>query len=997
MENSAATKSEALLRQFWGKSTETESYPAIYHMMDVALVAQQLLQSLSAKEREFALAPFAKSSSPESVYLMFIALHDIGKLTPEFQYMREDILEFDTKVYRNKHHQAKHGATGLQFLVPFLQQRLPELSLAQRKLLVTFTVSHHGKFEFAGRFRNTGRAGEPWYDLKASAVQWLLEQFSLNWQDIHVEPQFLTNNWIAYNAGLCCVADWIGSDKHPERFPYSTASSYQSIYQDRKRRAIKAIAYLNLKVAFHKGDTPLSFEQVFGFAPRLAQKKAEEIASQSNPSMLTIIETEMGSGKTECALYLAERLMQSGHSKGFYIAMPSQATANQLFTRTTQFLQNHPEDFKSVETHLMHGNAELCESYRELQAASVGDPDKQQNLVAVIASSWFCSRKTGLLSSCAVGTIDQLLMAGLNIRHNFVRLFGLAGRTVILDEVHSLDAYQTEMLENLLCWLAMLRCPVVILSATLPKSMRLKLMQAYDNGQVHRENRTGQALQNQDIPLSQIDVPYPRMSWFDNNGKATACSFSPDIMAAQKASDKTSGKKRTSEKQIVLHHAAHHQIAMDMARCVVQHVNEANGQDVMVCILNTVGEAQALYHLLQQQINEAFSVEQTEFSAPELLLFHSRFMLGDKLNIEKEVERLIGPNQEQRNAVNPNRPCHHQGLILIGTQVLEQSLNFDASVMFTACPPIDLLLQRMGRLHRFVVNDSVRHPMYKTPKMHTWLADYQLPNKRAENGQEAINQSDAYDKFGASGLIYPEYILTQTASFLRSQAIERTLYFDAVRDMDLWIESVYGDVSHESTDSSENLWEQRFMYRNEMKTMAMLAGEQLFKGDEDTEHLITHCDNFHDEDNIKISTRLATRSVTLIFVKQQQDQKDEKDQKQWLTCFDSAPCLLSSQKSLYIKNLYTIQHLKRSGTNISNPFWVDYFTAETYHPKMWQQHPEQKLLWQKTALLYGCVVVCVDEDKQFHDPTIGKLWLEPDTGLNWQLNNKEGGDGINAV
>ena len=71
------------------------------------------------------------------------------------------------------------------------------------------------------------------------------------------------------------------------------------------------------------------------------------------------------------------------------------------------------------------------------------------------------------------------MLAVLQTKHVFVRLFGLAGKVVILDEVHAYDAYMTTLMERLLHWLAALGCPVVLLSATLPKQKRLDLLRAY--------------------------------------------------------------------------------------------------------------------------------------------------------------------------------------------------------------------------------------------------------------------------------------------------------------------------------------------------------------------------------------------------------------------------------------------------------------------------------------------------------------------------------------
>jgi CRISPR-associated endonuclease/helicase Cas3 len=95
----------------------------------------------------------------------------------------------------------------------------------------------------------------------------------------------------------------------------------------------------------------------------------------------------------------------------------------------------------------------------------------------VVAAEWFTHRKRGLLAPYGVGTIDQALLAILQTRHVFVRLFGLSHKVVLVDEVHAYDTYMSRLLERLLEWLAALGSPVILLSATLPDRKRTTLAQ----------------------------------------------------------------------------------------------------------------------------------------------------------------------------------------------------------------------------------------------------------------------------------------------------------------------------------------------------------------------------------------------------------------------------------------------------------------------------------------------------------------------------------------
>lgn len=918
-------------------------------MMDVALVAEQMLNAISSSELHFVLSPLSSSSKPKASFLFLIALHDVGKLTPEFQYLREDIIQFDKALYRAVSGNTKHGKLGLDILVPVFKKRLG-LDSEGASLLASFTVSHHGKFEWNYDFNaeRYGNKDNPWRQLQLCAIEWLKEQFELVWAEIKIDPDLLTPEWLTYVAGLCSVADWLGSDTSEDRFPYIYPARYGCNRVERSKRARQLVDKLNLKKPLYcrsdamKNSTAecYSFLDVFGFAPRKAQRAVEKIAAQKSTSMMTIIETEMGSGKTESAFFLADAMVRNSMAHGFYIAMPSQATANQLFYRTNRFLENHPAKFSNVETHLLHGNSELNSAYQGLIAKAVdmdGEADSCRAVNAVLANEWFCARKRGLLASCGVGTIDQLLMAGLKVKHNFVRLFGLSRRTVILDEVHSLDAYQIEMLNNLLTWLAKLRCPVIILSATLPKAMRESLFSAY--------------LLGEKIELERIDQPYPRISFLNENGL-------PDAIHIEEKNE-----NREAKKSIVIHIAQPQQIIAAMAEHALAQIDNAQGKDVIVCIVNTVDEAQKLHSLVTNKLNHS------KYTNTRSMLFHARFLLGDKLNIENEIERLIGPNKKNRNAVNCHRPWQDAGLILIGTQVLEQSLNYDASIMLTACPPIDLLLQRIGRLHRFAINNTVRAQQFNAPRLHVWLSEC-----------DETKDLDPFEKFGATGLIYPPYILEKTQSLLKAKAEGDQICFEPSQVMDDWIEAVYGDLDAIKSNDPAKDWEKCWLYRHEQKLKAHLASEQLFDAqEEEAETLFSNAQNKFEEDDIKIATRLATRSITLVFLEEQNEQ--------WVTCFTKQPCLLSSAR-----DKRTITDLKQSSVNISKPAWVEHFLKDDYATEMWQKNPEQKKYWKKSALLLGCIPVCLGLDGKYKVKQIGDLWLDLSTGVNWRLNKttKEG-------
>jgi len=172
----------------------------------------------------------------------------------------------------------------------------------------------------------------------------------------------------------------------------------------------------------------------------------------------------------------------SGH-KGAFIALPTQATSNQMFTRLNEFLQKS-DDGPKTQLVLVHGRALLSEKYQELRFNATFGSDSDEKTVA---EEWFSYRKRGLLSPFGVGTVDQVLLSVLHTKHFFLRMFGLAGKTVIIDEVHSYDLYTGTILDHTLRWLSALKANVILMSATLPTERLKRLISSYSPAYVLTE------------------------------------------------------------------------------------------------------------------------------------------------------------------------------------------------------------------------------------------------------------------------------------------------------------------------------------------------------------------------------------------------------------------------------------------------------------------------------------------------------------------------------
>jgi CRISPR-associated endonuclease/helicase Cas3 len=319
--------------------------------------------------------------------------------------------------------------------------------------------------------------------------------------------------------------------------------------------------------------------------------------------------------------------------------LPTQATANQMFNRLSEFLARTRPD-QRINLQLLHGEAIFDTRVRDLLRAVYGPGE------GLVCEPWFLAKKRALLAPFGAGTVDQALLGVLRTKHAFVRQFGLAGKTVILDEVHAYDTYTSTLLERLVSWLGALGTTVVMLSATLPSARRRALLEAYAGN-----------------PLGELDAAaYPRISWVDAHGAHVT-----RIETGRAGTDVRLEWLDDSMDAVVT-------LASGLA---------AEGGNVGI-LLNTVARAQDT----MKRLREAQTQGRLSSEIP-LLLLHARFPAENRRKLEEDLIARLGKTG--------SRP---RGLIVVGTQVLEQSLDIDFDALLTDLAPIDLILQRAGRLHR---------------------------------------------------------------------------------------------------------------------------------------------------------------------------------------------------------------------------------------------------------------------------------------------------------
>lgn len=545
---------------------------------------------------------------PQNIGLL-VALHDLGKVSPGYlgKYFLPLLEKYSptwANICRNMGANTNHAEVGAESLRDYL-------GVLDKNPAVQAIAAHHGYRPMTiGMLTDKNE----WQPERIKLLHALEKDFGrkLNADDTEVVRADLLT-------GLTCVADWLASDE--SLFPPNEAPLDSDQLACRINKLLKECGFFPPKIR-----PGLSFQDVFQFKPRPEQLALIDAAHSPG---LYILEASMGSGKTEAALYAAYQLMDSGVNSGLYFALPTRLTSDKVHRRTQMFINSILDTRQPVK--LAHGQAWLKEY-------EYGNQDEGEVRTPV----WFSPAKRGLLYPFSVGTIDQALLSVMNVKHSFVRLLGLAGKVVILDEVHSYDLYTGTILDSLVHALREIGCTVIILSATLTAARRLKLLKNADN--------PGNA--------------YPLVS-----GLSTGSSL-PTFSSPQ---------AHQQDKRMEINW-----LFGDASAIIANALQQARMGCNVVCIANTVKKAQLWYRTLLADLHE------NDRSNLKYALLHSRFPQFRRGHLEDEWIAALGKD-------GSTRPT---GSILIATQILEQSVDIDADYMISELAPVDMLMQRMGRLWR---------------------------------------------------------------------------------------------------------------------------------------------------------------------------------------------------------------------------------------------------------------------------------------------------------
>ena len=651
----------------WGKLNSLgEMHPLTSHMLDVAACFYAIAQTPGCS-RCLGKAAGRALTHLDLMRLTALAfLHDIGKANAGFQAKRWS--HTDQRTPGGWPSPAGHSSEALcifgkaELLNQFPVEEMSQWGHACMSLWRA-SISHHGRpvednidsLSASLLWRPVQSAGKVVYDPKTTLGE--IGQCLKKW----FAPAFESGPTLPDNAefahlfaGLVQLADWLGSDSREGFFPYAQPGEDRNAWV--WQRAREAIRKIGFDPTTHRSALVVApdFSTIFNVeSPRPIQTKMAQLSL----GPLLILESETGSGKTEAALWRFAQLFQAGKVDSLYFALPTRVAASQVYERTLTFATNmwrrtgqQPPLVVRALAGYESADGHSVEKLPNFEVLWSDKPDDQKAHTRWAAES----SKRFLAAPLAVGTIDQALLGALQVRHAHMRHSLLSRSLLVVDEVHASDAYMATLLAHLLKAHLNAGGHALLLSATLGSSAR------------HRYQR----LISPNVPMptlaQAIELPYP------------ALTDGADIQGLPDA-----GRSKRVHWQV--------KDCIDNADAVAEIVIHAAKQGAKVLVIrNTVPSALATFRAIESMAQNS-GLQDALFNLNGIAtVHHSRYSREDRPLLDKEVEKQIGKEREV-----PLKAC-----IVVGTQTLEQSLDIDADLLISDLCPMDVLLQRVGRLHR---------------------------------------------------------------------------------------------------------------------------------------------------------------------------------------------------------------------------------------------------------------------------------------------------------
>jgi CRISPR-associated endonuclease/helicase Cas3 len=722
--------------RLWGKWRGTEDlapYPVACHLIDTAVIARSLwdLYLTPGQRRVIAEGWGVTEDHARDLVAFWAGLHDLGKACPGFQEQAPDAtgdLLDDPKFPRPEgwHNQGSIRHERVSHLTaPALLTQLGYPGAARPRRSIAHQVGqilggHHGRYgtalsagELADPYAHEPRVGSDSWEEQRSALVGLVHDLCNT-----PEPpaQFATPAAAVLTTGVVILADWLASQtlwvraRQHQRLASSTDPENWAGHAD-LARAAAPLAIERAELVQPVWQDAQQFQDLFPFIAHphpLQADIANTLPELVKGPGLVIVTAPTGDGKTETGLYAAHTLGRAAGAPGLAALLPTMATTDAMHRRIMNYARRTARTRTGVA--LLHSMAWLNSDNQQ------PGPDTAitDDCTATVIGEWLRGRHRGLLSGIAIGTWDTAALAALPVRYNALRWLGLSSKTIIIDEAHAYDAYGHALTARLLEWLGALQVPVILLSATLTGSIATQLATAYRDGTGHTD------------PIT-INPTYPGWTYIDaTTGDVTTSDTIPTTRAREMTINVVHAK-----------HTHHPNTQDSRARTILETLEPLTttneGAALVVC--NTVADAQQTARMLRTQLAGA--------AAPIVVLLHARLPARQRAGITRRILRWTSPpDADDPASRRPQRP-----VIVVATQVIEQSLDVDFDHVISDLAPIALLLQRAGRCHRHA---RPRPAWAKDPAMTVIAPHGQLPPRHW-------------------GTVYPETLLTRTLTTLTEQ------------------------------------------------------------------------------------------------------------------------------------------------------------------------------------------------------------------------------------
>lgn len=662
------------LLTLWGKSGGPGRPPhlLLQHLYDAAAVGELIWDRFMADGLRQRLDQVTRGQGRAFLALL-CGIHDVGKATPLFQAQDADLAQRvrDAGLHWRNLSRIASGWHHTRAGAAIIRTETTSAGWGRyaREWVWPIVAGHHGEVPAKGATQPSSAnddhgTGDRWRVVQALAATSVVR--ALGFSDLASAAPVgrpSRGDQLAL-LGLVIVADWVASNQaafEPVDDPLRVEMALARSRADQGWRQLELAA--GWRPPSSEGDL---IHARFQRAPRPLQLAVERMAERMVAPGLLVIEAPMGEGKTEAALAAAEILAHRFGARGLFVGMPTQATSDPMFHRVLAW---SAAAAPGIPIALLHGKRQFNPEWRRLvggiriqgvdddasSEARASGPSRENGLVA----EWFLGAKRGLLTPLAIGTIDQLLLAGSRIRHVMLRHAGLAEKVVVLDEVHAATVYMAQFLMEALRWLASAGTPVILLTATLPPGLRQDVVGAYLEGAATAANTR---LSPEDCPAAG-QIGYP--------GALSVTFRDGTVVVDQEAAEPWRPPVDVSLRFV----SGLDEDGMQLA--AVLETELAAGGCALV-IRNTVDAAQRTFVTLQKRFGN------------DVELLHGRLTAAERARRAECEVRLLGPDPTVR-------PFRH---ILVATQVAEQSFDIDVDLLITDLAPMDLLLQRIGRLHR---------------------------------------------------------------------------------------------------------------------------------------------------------------------------------------------------------------------------------------------------------------------------------------------------------